>query len=200
MPSGEMLIQRPNGTRHAGQDSPSGAALNANTTHTITIKNFAQTPPLISSQPQSQTVVAGGQAMLSVVETATPAPDYQWLFNSTTIPGATAPSLTRSNFQAADEGRYLVVVSNAAGSATSQPASLYLDAPLRFTDARIDGNGFFRAQLIGLAKSNRVILASSDLTNWISMITNNTPSGIIGFTDTNSLGMKERFYRAEATP
>jgi len=181
-------------------DSPVGALLNANTTHACTIQNSAQSPPIITGQPQSQTVVHGTTVTLSVVASAIPAPDYQWFFNSSTIPGATLSSLSRSNFQAADEGRYHVTVTNVAGATTSQPASLYLDAPLRFTDARIDSNGYFRAQLIGLAQSNRVILASSDLTNWTSLSTNKNPDGIIGFTDTNTVGLTERFYRAEARP
>ncbi len=159
-----------------------------------------QSPPVINSQPQSQTVAAGSNVTLTVVAIANPLPNYQWYFNSTSLPGAIFPSLTRTNFQAADEGRYYLVATNPAGSATSQPVMLYLDAPLRFADAMIDSNGCFRAQLLGLANSNRVILASSDRTNWTSLTTNNPSSGIISFIDTNSSGRKERYYRAVTIP
>lgn len=194
------LLNEPDETVIVTLDSPSAALLNANSTHTHTINNFAQTPPTITAQPQSQTVVSGSNVTLSVVAAATQPPIYQWFFNSSTVPGAISPSLTRSNFQASDEGRYHVLVTNATGSATSQPAFLYLDAPLRFAGALIDSNGFFRAQLIGLANTNRVILASSNLINWTSLSTNNSSSGIINFTDTNSFGLRERFYRAMTTP
>lgn len=159
-----------------------------------------QSPPVISGQPQSQTVVAGSNVTLTAVATANPVPNYQWFFNSVSLPGATFLSLTRTNFQTADQGRYYLVATNLAGAATSQPAMLYLDEPLRFTDVLIDSNGFFRAQLIGLATSNRVILASSDLTNWTSLITNANSTGIISFTDTNSPDRRERFYRAQSIP
>ncbi|HKE59973.1 MAG TPA: hypothetical protein VKB46_24850, partial [Pyrinomonadaceae bacterium] len=54
---------------------------------------------------------------------------YQWFKDDIAIAGATSDTLTISNVQAVDIGSYTVIVSNAAGSTTSGPASLSI-APL----------------------------------------------------------------------
>jgi hypothetical protein len=177
-----------------------GATLNANNTHTLVITNSTQWPPLITSQPQSRTVAAGGSTTLSVASTANPPAGYQWYFNNSLIPAATSSAFTRSNFQSLHEGSYHVVITNPLGSATSLPASLYLDAPLRLIGSRLGTNGLFTTQLIGLAQSNRVLSASTDLSNWTNLLTNNHPSGIITFTDSNSIGLNRRYYRGRTLP
>ncbi len=78
--------------------------------------------PAITTQPQDQNVNQSSNATFSVVATGTPAPTYQWRFNSTDISGATDSTYTRSNAQPADAGSYSVVVSNVAGSVTSTDA------------------------------------------------------------------------------
>jgi hypothetical protein len=49
---------------------------------------------------------------------------YQWLFNSTTIPGATGTALTLTNLQMDQGGLYAVLVSNDCGVITSSAATL----------------------------------------------------------------------------
>ncbi|MEY4386343.1 MAG: hypothetical protein RLY20_1626 [Verrucomicrobiota bacterium] len=49
---------------------------------------------------------------------------YQWYFNGTNLPGATAPTLTFTNAQPSQAGSYFVVVSNAFGVQTNAGASL----------------------------------------------------------------------------
>jgi len=51
------------------------------------------------------------------------------VFNGTNIVGATNPSLTLVNVQAANFGNYTVIITNAYGSVTSLPASLTLSEP-----------------------------------------------------------------------
>ncbi len=82
------------------------------------------TAPIINTQPQSQTAIAGGNATFSVNAAASPLPTYQWRFNSSSIPGATNSAYTRSNVQLSDAGPYSVIVSNSLGSATSSNAML----------------------------------------------------------------------------
>jgi uncharacterized delta-60 repeat protein/uncharacterized repeat protein (TIGR01451 family) len=62
----------------------------------------------------------------SVAATSDTALSYQWKFNGTNIAGATSPTLTINNPQTANAGVYTVVVSNATGSVTSNPAALAL--------------------------------------------------------------------------
>jgi hypothetical protein len=81
-------------------------------------------PPVIATQPRARLAAIGQSVSLNVgVEAVSPAPlFYQWFKNGEEIPGATAATYTIASFQEADEGTYHVVVSNAAGSVTSQSA------------------------------------------------------------------------------
>ncbi len=89
--------------------------------------NIAFTPtaaavPVITTQPVSATVTAGGSVSFSV--TATGAVSYQWFFNSNSIGGATNSILSLSNMQAANAGAYFVTVTNATGSVNSDTVTL----------------------------------------------------------------------------
>ncbi|MDQ6631524.1 MAG: immunoglobulin domain-containing protein, partial [Verrucomicrobiota bacterium] len=88
------------------------------------------TPPIITAQPQSQTVIVGNNAVFSVSATATPAPAYQWRFNSTNIAGATNNSFIRGNVMTSDSGDYSVIVSNPLGSTNSVTATLSVNVSL----------------------------------------------------------------------
>jgi uncharacterized repeat protein (TIGR02543 family) len=90
-------------------------------------------PPTIATQPLSQTVTQGTVATFSVAASGTAPFSYQWRLNGASIGGATASSYTRSNVQPADAGSYSVVVTNAAGGATSSNAVLTVIAPPAIT-------------------------------------------------------------------
>jgi len=80
--------------------------------------------PVISTQPQSQTVAPGGNVQFSVTASAVPAPTYQWYFNGSAISGATASTFSIAGVRSADAGDYTVVVTNSLGSITSAKATL----------------------------------------------------------------------------
>jgi sugar lactone lactonase YvrE len=88
----------------------------------------AQTAPAITTQPSSRTVNVGAAATFAVVASGT-APAYQWQFNGTAIPGATSASYPIASVAAGQAGGYAVVVSNSAGSVTSNTASLLVYSP-----------------------------------------------------------------------
>lgn len=94
---------------------------------TLTV-NAAATAPAITAQPQSQTVTAGGSATFSVSATGSPAPTYQWQKGGVNIAGAASSSYVISSVQAGDAGSYSVVVTNSAGSVTSNGATLTVNA------------------------------------------------------------------------
>ena len=154
--------------------------------------------PVITAQPQSQTVSPGGAATLTVAATGIPLPPYQWRTNTVNFSGQTASNLTVANFQSANQGNYDVIVTNIAGSVTSSVAALYLNSPTRFGNFGINPTGGFTAMLLGAANTNYVIQTSTNLakTNWVSIATNNSPLGIISITDTNGQNYPGRFYRA----
>ncbi len=80
--------------------------------------------PVITEQPQSETVTAGRSARFSVGATGTSPLFFQWQFNGTNITGATLSSLLLTNVQPAQAGVYAVNISNAFGVVVSKPATL----------------------------------------------------------------------------
>ncbi len=85
--------------------------------------------PQISVPPASRTVTAGQTATFSVTATGTGPLSYQWQKNGSSIGGATSPSYTTPATTTADNGStFRVVVSNSAGSATSNAATLTVNA------------------------------------------------------------------------
>ena len=87
--------------------------------------NPASVAPSITTQPASQTVTAGQTATFTVVASGTPPLSYQWQKNSADISGATSPSYTTPPTTPADNNStFDVVVTNAAGSVTSNTAAL----------------------------------------------------------------------------
>jgi len=92
---------------------------------TLTVNQATAAPPTITTQPASQTVTAGQTATFSVLANGTGPLSYQWRMNGTNINGANASSYTTPATTTANNGSaFSVVVSNSAGSATSNNAML----------------------------------------------------------------------------
>jgi hypothetical protein len=104
----------------------SGSA-NSNTA-TITVI----TPPMITTQPMSQTITSGGTATLSVMATGTAPLTYQWYLGTSgnttmLISGATLSNFTTPPLSATMN--YWVRVSNTAGHADSNTATITVNQP-----------------------------------------------------------------------
>src|SRR6266404_2080206 len=99
--------------------------------------------PSITTQPASQTVTVGQTATFTVVATGTSPLTYQWKKNGTSISGATSSSYTTPATTSSDNGaQFTVVVSNSAGSVTSNAATLTVNAspqPLQITTGSLPG-------------------------------------------------------------
>jgi len=81
--------------------------------------------PVISTQPNSKTVTAGQQVSFSVGLSSSGPVNYQWMRNGLAIYGATSSSFTIPSASAPNAGgNYTVVVTNAYGSAASNPFSI----------------------------------------------------------------------------
>ncbi len=85
--------------------------------------------PAITAQPQDRIVATNTAASFSVSVCGTPPFTYQWRFNNAPIQNATNSTFTIASAQPADEGEYSVVVSNPAGSVTSDAATLVVQFP-----------------------------------------------------------------------
>jgi endonuclease/exonuclease/phosphatase family metal-dependent hydrolase len=81
-------------------------------------------PPAITSQSQNQTVTNGASVYFSINATGTPPLNFQWQCNGTNLPGAASSNLTLTGVTFAQAGFYACVVTNAAGSALSDPVAL----------------------------------------------------------------------------
>src|SRR5262245_33919670 len=89
--------------------------------------------PIVTNQPQNQTVVLGGTARFFVGATGTGPLAYQWRsyatsFDYTNIPGATEATLVLTNVQPTIR-RFGVEVSNVEGSVVSALARLIVLIP-----------------------------------------------------------------------
>ena len=105
-------------------------------------------PPSIASGPTSATVNAGDPATFAVVASGTPPLSFQWRRNGASVSGATDSAINIPNAQQINAGSYVVVVTNAGGSATSAVAVLtVLDAPT-FTSQPISQTTFAGADIV----------------------------------------------------
>jgi uncharacterized repeat protein (TIGR03803 family) len=86
--------------------------------------SLAPSPPIITTQPQSQITQAGSNITFSVVANGLPSPNYQWQFNGQSLSGQTTTSLLFTNVQFANAGSYSVIITNTSGSVTSSIAQL----------------------------------------------------------------------------
>jgi len=89
-------------------------------------------PLLITSQPQSTTVVPGANATFSVTASGQQPFSYQWQLNGSELASATNKSLSLTNIQMGQSGAFSVVITNAYGAVTSSVAALKV-VPLTIT-------------------------------------------------------------------
>jgi len=80
--------------------------------------------PTISTQPISKVAQVGTTVVLAVATTGFPQPSFQWLKFGAPIAGATTSTLILASVSKADAASYAIVVSNTAGSITSQLTSV----------------------------------------------------------------------------
>ncbi|MBK9713170.1 MAG: ExeM/NucH family extracellular endonuclease [Kouleothrix sp.] len=118
--------------------SNSAGSADSNTA-TITVTP-AVVAPSITTQPQSQTVAAGVSASLSVVASGTAPLTYQWYEGASgntasPVSGATGSSFSTPPLSAT--ASYWVRVSNSAGSADSNTATITVQAPCSAPDVTI---------------------------------------------------------------
>jgi hypothetical protein len=118
----------------------------------VAVLTVLPVPPEISTQPTGQTNLAGQTISFSVNASGT-SPNFQWTFNGAPLSDGLGPfgeifegSLTSSleieNAQTNDSGSYAVIVTNAAGTTTSQSAvlSIVVLPPPSFISYSIPGS------------------------------------------------------------
>jgi hypothetical protein len=120
--------------------------------------NWAATagvPPLLLTQPQSQTFRQGSNVTFAVTASGTPPLRYQWYFEGSALANRTNASLLITNIQPVNGGNYFVVVSNFASAVTSVVATLTVGVPPAFVlqpvgqTALVGGSVSFTASATG---------------------------------------------------
>jgi hypothetical protein len=96
-------------------------------------------PPAFFLNPANLVATAGGSATLSSGADSSDPIDYRWyLFGTNELAGATNATLTFTNVQVANAGRYSVAASNSLGSVTSSVAILTVNLAAPSTLIRYD--------------------------------------------------------------
>jgi len=121
--------------------------------------------PAITGQPMSQSVIEGQPATFGVSASGTLPLSYQWTKNGAAISGATASSYTTSATAGSNQGdQFSVMVSNTAGSANSNSATLTVNVPYNFvvqvpsTTSTGSGTLTVTAQIGGISHSAQMAL------------------------------------------
>ena len=163
-------------------------------------ESVAQNMPLwIGSEPTPQIVHLGTNVIFSVFFGGSSPQGCQWFFNQTNLlTGATNAILSLTNVQFTDAGTYSLVASNWSGTITSSPASLivYTNAAGNLTTPVTLTNGF-QFGVTGVSGLNYVVQASTNLSQWFSLATNQPP---FEFSDTISTGVLQKYYRVVCFP
>lgn len=130
------------GTYRVVVNDASGTPTNSNPV-SLTVNG----PPSITAATtlQHQAITLRAAATFTVTASGSGTLTYQWRKNGADMPGQTGASLSFAAVAAADEADYTVVVSNAYGSATSEPARLWIVPPTsQFVSANFTSSTNFR--------------------------------------------------------
>ncbi len=146
-----------NGAQFAAVVSNSVGSVTSNTA-TLTVN----IPPSVTTQPASLTVTAGQTATFTVAATGTAPLSYQWQTNATNIPGATSSSYTTPATSSSDNGsQFAAIVSNSAGSVTSNAATLTVN-PAPTPPAASPTSVTFTTQMVGTASPAQTVTLSNN--------------------------------------
>lgn len=150
--------------------------------------------PVITRQPQSQTVVAGTNATFTVAVTGTPPLHFQWLFNGNAIAGATTATLRLTNVGSAEAGQYRVRITNNFGAVLSAVATLTVNCGFALTPSVVyvisGGGSAGNIFLTGSTNCDWTVVNTND---WITILpTNGTGDATIDFTVDPNAGSAPR--------
>ena len=153
------------------------------------------TEPALTIPWRHRTVVLGTSVTLSVSGQVTNALGFQWQLNGADLPGRTNQTLVVASAGLADAGQYRVVIQTSAGLVLSPAASLVVLSQQPQLLALPLTNGLFALQVEGGISPGLIIQASTNLTDWVAVLTNKTTNGPVIFRDSATGRYRWRFYR-----
>lgn len=160
-------------------------------------------PPTITSEPISETLPIGDTAKLAVSALGSYPLHYQWSLDDPRgyMTGATNASLIFEPLLIQDEADYLVIITNAYGSATSTVATLtVLLEPNSYGISNNPSGGTMTVYLANAPDSTNYLYATTNLalpfSQWqlvdIGIAGSN---GLFQFIDSQTTGVPDKFYR-----
>jgi hypothetical protein len=166
----------------------------------VTITVADANTPVITAQPQSQTILVGSTVSFTVAASSCSTVGYQWLFGTNALAEATLPTLTLTNVTPGQAGEYSVVLTNAAGSTPSAVAALTVQLPSAPTLAvgpSMLPNGHFQVGFAGTPNVPYTIEVTVDVLGVWETLTNITAdsNGLILIEDFTTPAPPTRFYR-----
>ena len=119
--------------------------------------------------------------------------------HQTRLEAFVGPTLTLTNVDLSDAGSYSVLILTPYGYVFSSDAllSVYATAAATLGGGAFSGDNQFQFQIAGVPGFNYAVQGSTNLIDWISLITNTAP---FVFADTNAAGFPQQFYRAIYEP
>ena len=163
------------------------------------VNNSLNSAPTIKNQPSSCTRIAGATAIFTVTADGTAPLSYQWQSNGTNLVDATNTTLTLTNVTLDQAGTYSVIVTNNAGSIASSNAvlSVYATAAATLGGYSFSGVNGVQFTVAGVPGFNYAVQDSTNLIDWVSLLTNTAP---FIFVDANATNFPQQFYRALYVP
>lgn len=182
-------------TSHDAQNNES--AYSSEISYTLLIA----TPPEILGLLSTNSAQVGQNLIFAIGATGTGQLVYQWIYDNSPIASATNSILVLPNISTSQSGNYYVSVSDASGGTTNSPAvalTVYpanpTTGPLLAVPALASGGPSLT--ISGISNVQYVVLASTNLVNWVSIATNTSP---FTFVDSNANHFHYRFYRSSFT-
>lgn len=181
-----------------------GSSLGSNSFEYVTVK-YVQTAvaglPAITTQPESQTVVAGANVIFNVTVNGIKPLNYQWRHNGIHIPSATHATLALTNVLPFHAGDFSVEVRNSIGLTVSPEALLTITCPPPFFKSiEYLTNGTVKITLIGGSGCTYAFDWSENLHDWTGGLTFGSDTGVFEYIDTTTQNYRQRFYRAVLQP
>lgn len=147
--------------------------------------------PTITSQPQSQTISAGGNVTFTVGVSGSAPFTYRWRLNGTNLAGAVSSSLSLNNVQPNQSGGYSVVVTNAAGTVTSSSANLTVNCTYTLSSNSHALSSAGGSGSVDITTAGGCSWTVDDVPSWVTITGGNggTGNGTVSYTvspNTNS--------------
>ena len=165
----------------------------------LLIYDLVPSRPFVTQQPQNLRVAVGEQAVLSAAALGDEPLTYQWrkdgvaLVDGGRISVATTATLRVGDTRFADQGSYTILVSNAAGAATSNPATLVVQP--RIAPSVKWSRSKFELTFTAEAGRKYRVQGSTDFQSWRDLRTITGAGRMETYSDFGAGTVPKRFYR-----